>query len=203
MTDQPEATSQLPPTDGTTARLTRNGGETIEKVEMRLDSPSIRISDLLGEYSFFTLAIPYLLGQFDDSILVDFVESQQSKACDFALYFYQAERPIFDMRTLGQFPGVDLWCRTLWAVRREFAKPLEDFLLSVVIQPPAGLSWKFAVTDLQIQDPRNNREVSHVHVRAYGIRHPASAIFWYQDPRPLSQPQSTPVIRLLGGPAAT
>lgn len=100
-------------------------------------------------FAFFTPAILYLWGRFDEALLFHFLELQ---GCRVDLFHTRFTRPLF--QGLEAPNGDADWNRVLWAVERPFWKPLEDHLLAAVCTDRREkMVFRYASQDLTVADP--------------------------------------------------
>lgn len=143
----------------------------IPKYELKTGAAGL--TDLTGEYTFFTPAILYVHGNFQDGPLIDFMYDLNVEV---KFYYKQFRKPLFrglEARTNGD----PAWNFALWAVRSEYFQALNDFLVSVTLtyrddHTVAGVGEQL----VSIPDPlRVDRTVlydpaiPHVPVTVFGI----------------------------------
>lgn len=105
------------------------------------------LAELLGEFSFCTLAPLYVWGGFTDGPLVDFAWQTPG----FAMYYYLSQLPLFDGLRVDDDA---LWNHLLFAVRREHWQAFHDFILSTSLYFVEENSlFRYASQDVMVPDP--------------------------------------------------
>jgi hypothetical protein len=121
--------------------------EIAPKYQMRFGNAD-RLSQF-EEYQFFTPALLYIYGRFNDRPLLDFMQETKQEVRLMHRLFNQ---PIF--RGFHTPDGNTDWCRALWAVERTIWDAFENFMLSVVMsEASAGCVYGAGSQDVQIVDP--------------------------------------------------
>ena len=108
-----------------------------------------RLSDVTDRYCFFTPALLYLYGRFNDQPLVDFLADYKKPVHLMHALF---DHPIFG--GLETPDGNADWNRALWAIAREALPAFEAYILSVTMHDtPHHLVFRIGAQDLWLPDP--------------------------------------------------
>lgn len=100
-------------------------------------------------FRFFSPAIPYLYGRFNDEPLADFI---QETGEEIQYLWHRFDRPLF--RGMQTPDGDKAWNHVLWGIEARHWKAFENFMLSVVfMDTPAQRLYSIGVQDVRIVDP--------------------------------------------------
>lgn len=99
----------------------------LHKYELKVGAAK-GLTELLGEYAFFTPAPLYLYGRFVDAPLIDFAHATP----DARFYYKKFRRPIFRGLEAPSNGNPD-WNFVLWAVRVQHWDAFADFLVSITL----------------------------------------------------------------------
>lgn len=121
--------------------------EVVPKYRMTFGS-----ADRLGvfeQYRFFSPALPYLHGRFNDDYLLDFMRGYPAEV---RLMWHKFSKPLF--RGMQAPDGDREWNFGLWAVEADVYPALESFLLSVsLIDSDRKVTYRLGAQDVLIADP--------------------------------------------------
>jgi len=126
----------------------RLGIESVDKVEMKFPPAATSLSQF-KKYRFFTPAILYLRGMFDERPLVDF---QQSINRHVRFLYHNFMRPVFS--GLHDLDGNTGWNHTLWAIEEELWEKFESFMVSVTSTASVSRRlYRTVIQNVVIPDP--------------------------------------------------
>lgn len=137
-----------PPPNGQCKRIEVDV-ETIPKIRLNIGADVERLGQFEDRFVFFTPALLYLYGGFNDKFLSAF-RAEQNREIPF--YFTSFDRPLFRglRNTLSGWGG---WNHILWAIDREWFNKFDHHLLTQLVQPAPGTVCRYVRVDYAIKDP--------------------------------------------------
>lgn len=153
--------------------------------------PAESLAAFQEEWAFFTPAVMYLRGGFEDAYLIDYMYELQEEV---RFCFHKFDRPLFD----GLFtPTGDAdWNYVLWALRREYWDGFVDFVCSIsVADVDAKHVWRYGLQEVDVVDPvaLSGRAVITapplLRVGAFGIYGSRNRLYFRRSPSPFGAPR--------------
>ena len=139
-----------PQAEGTTSVRTQADSRGFIPKKRLLTGSAKFLSEMCGEYQFFTPAPLYLYAGFHDAPLVDFMHSVGQ---DVVFYYLVFPNRVFDgLDAVSN--GDRTWNYALWAIELPLWQRFSDFLVSTVLMDSAQKKvWGIGQQSLRIRDP--------------------------------------------------
>jgi hypothetical protein len=134
--------------EGDQSAIARIGGQVAPKFEMKFGAAS-GLHEFGDQYQFFSPALLYIFGRFDDGPLLQFMAE---KAPDLRIMFHRFARRLF--KGMVTPDGDENWNYALWAMESSIWPVFENYLLSFAITDSEHQCvFKVGAQDLTIADP--------------------------------------------------
>jgi hypothetical protein len=141
------------------------GEYTAEKFEMNFGAAT-SLAPFTARYKFFSPALLYLFGRFNDGPLVDFAAEDKPKY----LYLYRKfDTKIFSGMDCGYDPS---WNYVLWGMPLDYWPAFESFMLSLALYDPAEQNvYRVGAQDVHIFDPiaKAGTQIAGLEIVVFGI----------------------------------
>lgn len=140
----------------------------VDKNEMRLGRTPL-LANTLNDLVWFTPAILYLHGAFQDRFLLDFAASFP-QGDDVFYGFYRFDRALF--AGLGAPDGDEEWNHVLFCVEKHFWEDFKKFMVTIVLQhSPKNWHAEIVHQRMEIPDPKGYGDPKNgmCEVHAFGM----------------------------------
>lgn len=119
-----------------------------EKTKLKLGTLK-RLKDLEEDFYFFSLALPYIYGRFQDHFFVEYCNTIKEKI---DVYYYAFKSQVWDGLTTPD--GDADWNFCLFALEKPYWPSFLDYICSLTfIDQTKGNCWRFGFQQFQLRDP--------------------------------------------------